>query len=260
MTADRDQDERQGIQSVENAMAVLVAMEHGGGPMTLTQIGAASGMAPNKAHRYLVSLGRVALVSQDPSTGKYDLGPAMRRLGTEALRRMDTVGIATAHLLGLRDRTGQTVGMHVWGEHGPVLVRWENGNELLPMIVRIGATLPLLSSSAGQVFLAHLPAAMTDPVIRASRRDGLTDLDDAAVGRLKDQVRRDGVAVTVNAVVPGMGVIAAPVLTAEAVQMLVVLVSFPSRKAKPTLMRTLTAELLRTVAAISADVGYVARD
>lgn len=241
-------------------MLVLVALERAGGPMTLTQIGAASGMAPNKAHRYLVSLGRVALVTQDPITGRYDLGPAMRRLGTEALRRMDAVGIAAGHLPGLRDRTGQSVGMHVWGEHGPVLVRWENGSELLPMTVRIGATLPLLSSSAGQVFLAHLPAALTDPVVRANRRDGLTELDAGAVDRLKEQVRRDGVSVTVNAVVPGMGVVAAPVFTADAVQMLVVLVTFSSRKAKPALVRSLTAELLRTVAAISADLGYVARD
>jgi IclR helix-turn-helix domain len=69
--AERD-DARQGIQSVENAMVVLVALERGRGPMTLTQISAAGDMAPNKAHRYLVSLGRVALVTQDPVTGRYD--------------------------------------------------------------------------------------------------------------------------------------------------------------------------------------------
>ena len=40
-------DARQGIQSVENAMTVLLALEQGLGPMSLTQIAAASAMAPS---------------------------------------------------------------------------------------------------------------------------------------------------------------------------------------------------------------------
>src|SRR3954452_25396349 len=79
---------RQGIQSVELAMTVLQALEEGLGPMSLTQIAAAADMSPSKAHRYLVSLGRVGLVSQSHRSGLYDMGPAMRRLGIESLRRM----------------------------------------------------------------------------------------------------------------------------------------------------------------------------
>jgi hypothetical protein len=55
---------RQGIQSVENAMTVLLALERGAGPMTLTQVAEGCGMQASKVHRYLVSLGRVGLVSQ----------------------------------------------------------------------------------------------------------------------------------------------------------------------------------------------------
>src|SRR3979490_2749218 len=100
---DAEQDARQGIQSVENAMTVLLALERGAGPMTLTQIAEGSGMQLSKAHRYLVSLSRVRLVSQSPSSGLYDLGPAMRRLGAEALRRMDEGSLASEYLPGLRD-------------------------------------------------------------------------------------------------------------------------------------------------------------
>ncbi len=87
-------------------MTVLQAMEEGLGPMSLSQIAAASGMQPNKAHRYLVSLARVGLVAQSPRSGRYDLGPAMRRLGIEALRRMDEVAVVSEYLPALRDRTG----------------------------------------------------------------------------------------------------------------------------------------------------------
>jgi DNA-binding IclR family transcriptional regulator len=46
---------------------LLLALERGAGPMT--QIAEGCGMQASKVHRYLVSLGRVGLVSQSPRSG-----------------------------------------------------------------------------------------------------------------------------------------------------------------------------------------------
>src|ERR1700752_4741229 len=145
MASEQAPDARQGIQSVEIAMRVLLALERGAGPMTLTQIAEGCGRQASKVHRYLVSLGRVGLVSQSPRSGRYDLGPSLRRLGMEALRRMDEVGLASEYLPGLRDRTRHAVNLAVWGDHGPVVVRWDYGSYALPITVRVGATLPMLT-------------------------------------------------------------------------------------------------------------------
>ncbi|MGW1458507.1 helix-turn-helix domain-containing protein [Streptomyces albidoflavus] len=110
--------------------------------MSLTQIATASGTQPSKAHRYLVSLARAGLVVRSPGSGRYDLGPAMRRLGVESLRRMDEVALVGEHLPGLRDRTTHAVNLSRWGDHGPVVVRWEYGAHALPITVRSGATMP----------------------------------------------------------------------------------------------------------------------
>ena len=197
-------DARQGIQSVENAMTVLLALEQGLGPMSLTQLAAASAMAPSKAHRYLVSLARVGLVSQSRSSGLYDMGPSMRRLGAESLRRMDEAGLASEYLPELRDRTGHAVNLAVWGDHGPIIVRWDYGSYALPITVRVGATLPLLSSSVGRIYLAHLPAALTDPVLlsqaETAEQTGLTDAD---IEQIKADARRDGFVVTAGGVLAG---------------------------------------------------------
>ena len=250
-------DARQGIQSVENAMTVLLALERGGGPMTLTQIAEGSGMQLSKAHRYLVSLSRVRLVSQSPRSGLYDLGPAIRRLGAESLRRMDEVGVASEYLPGLRDRTKHTVGLHVWGEHGPVLVRGETGAYLLPMTVRVGTTLPLLTTSAGQIYLAHLPRTLTEPVLRATPPDGQQSVSGEALERIKDEVHRNGFAVTTDAVLPGVTALAAPVFATEGLLPLVVVILMPKRQATPSAVRSVCAELLKTTEAISVELGYV---
>jgi DNA-binding IclR family transcriptional regulator len=248
---------RQGIQSVEIAMTVLLALEQSAGPLSLTQIAALSGMQPSKVHRYLVSLGRVGLVSQTRSSGAYDFGPSLRRLGAEALRRMDEVGLASEYLPVLRDVTRHAVNLAVWGDHGPVIVRWDYGAYPLPITVRVGATMPILATSLGRVFLAYLPATLTEPVIEAQHPTvDRTRLTGEEVERLKADVRRDGVAVTHNAIIPGVSSVAAPVFTTGESLPLAVAVALPARYATPEVLREVTAQLLETTKAMSAELGH----
>ena len=250
-------DARQGIQSVEIAMTVLLTLEECGGPMSLTQLAAASGMQPSKVHRYLVSLSRVGLVAQSATSGRYDLGPSLRRLGADALRRMDEVSIASDHVPGLRDRTGHAVNLAVWGDQGPVIVRWEYGTYALPITVRVGSTLPLLTSSVGRVYLTYLPATLTRPVLRAQSADG-TRADPRVVAEITALVRRDGYATTAGSVLPGIYSVAAPVFTTGDQLPLAVSIALPERLADATLLQSMIAMLLETTRAMSAYIGYTA--
>ncbi len=258
MTIEDSDDARHGIQSVEVAMVVLRALEEGLGPMSLTQIAAASGMGPSKVHRYLVSLGRAGLATQSRRSGLYDLGPVLRRLGIESLRRMDEVGLASAHLPGLRDRTSHAVNLAVWGDRGPVIIRWDYGTYALPMTVRLGATLPLLTSAVGQVYLAHLADTLTGPVLRAEQEDGTGDLPptEDEVARIRSTVLRAGVATTRGGVIPGVCSVAAPVFTAVESLPLAVAVAIPMARASEDAVAAATAELLTSSAAMSAELGH----
>jgi DNA-binding IclR family transcriptional regulator len=220
--------------------------------MTLGQVAAAAGMGASKAHRYLVSLGRAGLVSQSQHAGQYDLGPAMRRLGVEALRRVDEVSLVSDHLPGLRDRTQHAVNLAVWGDHGPVLVRWFYGGHPLPVTVRVGATMPLVSSAVGRVFLAHLPATVTGPVLEGESgpHPGPAELD-----ALRAEVRERGVAAAAGSLIPGLTSIAAPVFPPAGALPLAVAVAVPTRLADPATMAMVTEELLASTAAAAADLG-----
>jgi DNA-binding IclR family transcriptional regulator len=254
-----DEDEaspRQGIQSVEIAMTVLEALEGGLGPMSLTHIAAACGMQPSKTHRYLVSLVRAGLIAQSPDSGLYDMGPALRRLGAEALRRMDEVGLVSQHLPGLRDRTGHAVNLAVWGDHGPVVVRWDYGSYALPITVRVGATMPMLASSIGRVYLTYLPATLTEPVLRAQSQDGGALFRPSEIESIKAATRRAGWALTSGGVVPGVSSLAAPVFTTGDSLPLVVAIVLPARHATDELMTTLAAELLATTSTMSTELGH----
>jgi len=250
------EDARQGIQSVELAMTVLQALEQEMGPMSLTQIAAASGMGVSKAHRYLVSLTRIGLVAQSRRSGLYDLGPSLRRLGMEALRRMDEVGLASEYLPGLRDRTRHAVNLAVWGDHGPVVVRWDYGSYALPITVRVGATLPMLTSSVGRVYLAYLPETLTGPVIQAEQESSPNPLSDPEIARITAVVRQDGVALTSGGVIPGVTSVAAPVFTAIDSLPLAVALALPARHATDEVLAKVTEELRTTTSTMSAELGH----
>ncbi|HUA42070.1 MAG TPA: IclR family transcriptional regulator [Streptosporangiaceae bacterium] len=257
--AGRDQHSRHGIQAVDTAVRVLLALEAGAGPMSLSQIAAVTEMAPSKAHRYLVSLGQAGLVAQAPTSGLYDLGPVLRRLGAEALRRMDEVSLASEYLPGLRDRTRHSISLSVWGENGPIVVRWDHGAYALPINVRVGASMPLLPSALGRVFLAYLPEALTAPVLAAQYRpDDDKPLDDCEIEQVKATVRGEGVAFTSGTLIPGVASLAAPVLTAGSALPLCVSIVLPDQMATPKVLRSLRAELLATAATISAALGHSA--
>lgn len=249
--------QQQGIQSIEVGARVLLALETGRGPLALSEVARRSEMHPAKVHRYLVSLVRVGLASQDSSSGRYDLGPAARRLGVEALRRTDAESIASAHAARLRDETGHTVDVAVWSDAGPVIVRWDSGAHALPMTVRVGSILPLLDSALGQVFLAHLPDATTSRALAGQQhRHETRALNPAAQTRLLGAVRRHGHASALNNMVYGMSALAAPVFGADGHLALAIGLAVPAWMLAGGDHPELVHALHACAAAASAELGH----
>lgn len=248
---------QQGIQSVEIGANVLLTLEAGRGPLSLSDLAKRSGLHPAKAHRYLVSLVRCGLASHADGTGMYDLGPALRRLGVEALRRSDPVSVASAFAAELRDETGHTVNVAVWSEAGPLIVRWDTGSHALPIIVRVGSTLPLIDSAVGQVFLTHLPRTVTTEVLRTQQRQSLTRrLSAAEVKTIIETVRRDRSASTADHMILGLAALAAPVWGADGELEAVIGLALPTRLLTPAEVRRL-GPVLRSVAdRASQDLGF----
>lgn len=249
-------DDRQGIQSVEVAMLVLTALEEARGPVPLSEVAKLAGLQPNKVHRYLVSLIRTGLAAQEQPSGRYTLGAAARRVGVEALRRGDEVSLATNHAIALRDRTQHTTNLATWSDAGPVIIRWDYGAYPLPITVRVGSTLPLLDSSVGRVFLAHLPTALTRPALRAQQKRGETStVDDADLETMLSDVRASGYSVTTGGVIPGLSAIAAPVFASGPGLALVLGIAVPTYVLTAGVMKSLVGHLCGAAAAITHDLG-----
>lgn len=249
-------DARQGIQSVEVAMKVLTALESLRRPASLSEIARAAELQPNKVHRYLVSLGRVGLVEQRRTSGFYALGPAMRRLGMEALRQVDEVNVATEYAEALRDETQHTINLTTWSDAGPVIVRWDYGAHPLPITVRPGSPVPLLDTAPGRVFLAYLPDATTNPVLREQqKRKTASHVDRQELVEMLEGIREQGYARVSEGIVPGLESIAVPIFGPGSALALVMGMIVPSSLLKRGIAASLTALLLATASSITKDLG-----
>ncbi len=219
--------QRAGIQSVEVGFSLLQVLASSNGPLMLRDLAAAAGMSAAKAHRYLVSFQRLALVAQDAGSTRYDLGPAALKLGLASLSRIDSVKLARQRIGPLVEDIGQTLALAVWGNHGPTMVHWEESPQAITVNLRLGDVMPLLSSATGLCFLAFMASGpkasgqrishlLKDELSRA-QKSGRSDVPAsmAAVTKQLDEVRKRGIARVVNTLMPGVAGFCAPVFDAD---------------------------------------------
>jgi DNA-binding IclR family transcriptional regulator len=262
---EKDDDSRQGIQSIEVGVPLLRVLADHGAPMMLRDLAKAAGMPAAKAHRYLVSFARTGLVSQDGASGRYDLGHFALDLGLASLARLDAVRVATPLLDELAERTGETVALAVWGNMGPTIVRWVESRRPVTVNLRTGSVMPLLTSAIGRCYAAFFDS----PLLRRQLEEELaisarTDADRARVTRgeldkLTAEARAQGMSRTVGGVIPGINAFAAPVFDHEGKMALAIAGLGPAGLVPPHWNGMLPQALRAAAIAVSRELGWRGR-
>ncbi|WP_439607141.1 IclR family transcriptional regulator [Hydrogenophaga sp.] len=272
-TRDDAEPMRAGIQSVEVGFELLEALSQAPGALMLRDLAAAARMSAAKAHRYLVSFQRMGLVMQDPVSTRYDLGPAALRIGLASLSRIDAVKLARERIDALLLETGHTLAIAVWGNQGPTMVHWTEAPQTVPVTLRLGDVMPLLTSATGRCFAAFMghegrDAQRIAPMLRDElarlkklpRNGGLPPVDvpqtlqDAQA--VLEETRRHGLARVVHSLLPGVGGFCAPVFDAQG-RLALGLVVLGSVATLDTDWHGAPATaLLRCARQLSADLGH----
>lgn len=216
LSAEAQSNASKGINSVEVGIRVLASMARANGPMALRDVSREASLSPSQAHRYLASLIRQAMVVQDPKTGLYDLGPMAVRIGLAALNRLDPIQVAEEGLEALAGQIRETSMLAIWGESGPVAVRWKRGSRLLFASVGLGTTFPLLGSTTGQLFLAYMPREATKAVLTAEMKSGATrKRKKSEIDALAADIRSRGYVEAEGHLAPGIWAASAPVFDSQ---------------------------------------------
>lgn len=254
---------QRAVQSVEVGGRLLMALAHRLEPMTLKDLAASAELPASRAHPYLVSYGRLGLVSQDNATGRYALGPAALQLGLTALHQYDPVRAAGPVAEALAADTGQAVALAVWGNFGATVIRMIDARQPLHVTMRAGTVMSLFDTATGRAFAGVLRTARIADALAgdALGANGPPVRVNAATLRAKLQPARDelanhGCARAVGRPIPGVNAFSAPAFGHDGQPALVITLlghqdNVPSAWSSP-----MASAVKRAAADISAQLGY----
>ena len=253
---------QRGVQSAEIALGLLRVLVDAGKSMMLRDLAAGARMPAAKAHRYLVSLAREGLVEQEGTGGRYDLGPYALDLALACLARLDHVRVASGALEELCRRVDETVVLAVWGNQGPVFVRWEEAPHPVATNVRVGSVVPVLSSASGRIFAAFLAAEVVNPFIEQelkqsahSARAGALH-SRAKVDAMLAEVRRARLARVAGDLLTGVNAISVPVFDHRGRVVLAITAIGDERRFDASPQGTVARVLRETAVSVSRRIGY----
>jgi IclR family acetate operon transcriptional repressor len=180
-------------------------------------IAAVLGLPKSTAHRMVLALVDVGFLQRSAGGEGFSLGPLIGELAGGQLKEKALMQIARPQMVALRDRCGETVGLHVIQRDRRVLLdqaesryehRWVYSNPGVPMPLHAGAAskmlLALLSEREAEGMLRHDDlVAFTMNTPQAS--DGLL----SELGRIRNR----GYAISLQEVTPGISSIAVPIPT-----------------------------------------------
>ncbi|SAL32298.1 IclR family transcriptional regulator [Caballeronia humi] len=213
MTPSTDDTKAQrGISALDNTGDLLLALVGAGRPLSLRDLAAAAGMPAAKAFPHLVSLVKIGLLTRDDA-GLFEAGPLSLELGLIALQRLSPIRDAEPEIAALAADTGMSVAAAALGPLGPTVVRLEESARPQHVSLRIGTVMSLVNTAIGRVFAAHLARDVLAPLLQ---QDGIrlagraSPPDDAYETRLAS-IKHEGFDTALDAPVPGIHTLAAPV-------------------------------------------------
>ncbi len=200
------------IQSVERAAAILRLLGGGERRMGLTDIASTLGLAKATAHGILRTLQAEGFVEQEPSTGRYQLGAELLRLGSTYLDIHELRARALVWTDDLARAGGESVYLGVPHQGGVLVVHHVFRPDDSRQAVEVGSVHPLHSSALGKALAAF------DPVVRGQvltggrqRFTARTVTGRRDVEQVLDLVRERGWATDLEESWEGLGSVAAPV-------------------------------------------------
>lgn len=202
-----------GIQSVDLGFRLIFALMEARSALSLTELSRRAGMSTSKARGYLISYVRLGLVEQRGDGGLYDLGPTALRMGLAAMGRISPLELARAGLGALQLEIHEIICLCVWGDFGPVVVDKLDGIRSTPFELRLGMTVPLLTTATARVFMAYLPRERYADLLKQEVAENVR-LGNKAVNleKILKAVRADGCAAISNEALPGFASVAVPLL------------------------------------------------
>ncbi len=221
MKADKKEStERYLVPAVAQASQILFALADARSPhMSLIEICSEVGIHKSKAFSILFTLQKFGLVQKNSDGKGFALGPGLVTLSRRVLDNLNVPRLADPVLEKLANKAGGTAILGLIEGKGVFVAAKQEGNHDIGYTIRIGNRFPLTYGSHGKAIAAFLPPAELEKLLQQKKLYFYGE--SGSVNRQKldkelAQIRRDGFALDIGEMRPGLNAAAAAVFGAGA--------------------------------------------
>ena len=209
-------DERYIVPALEQALRVMFHMaDSGARHLSLTEICAEIGIHKSKAFSILHTLQKFGVVQRNIGGKGYSLGPGLITLSRKVLDNASVIKVAEPFLKELSEKSGGTATLGLIAENSVFVVAKHEVERDIGVTIRVGHRFPLTMGSNGKAIAAFLPQSELDSLLSHKKlyfHGKPEKLDRVRLEKELVQARRDGFAVDLGEIRPGLYTVAAPVL------------------------------------------------
>jgi IclR family acetate operon transcriptional repressor len=201
------------IQSVGRAISILNAFSITEAQLGVTELSHRLGLHKSTVHRLLASLEKGGLVERDPRNRKYSLGIRLIELAGTMLNSRNVPQVVRPYLHYVADAVEELTYL-AYLVRGEVLnVEQVPGPHLVQSVGWQGRRTPLHCTSAGKIFMAHMPEKELESVLQAglARLTPKTITDPADLRYELERVREQGYATSFEELEEGTNALAVPI-------------------------------------------------
>ncbi|MEK7787902.1 MAG: IclR family transcriptional regulator [Chloroflexota bacterium] len=247
-----------GAQTVQRAMSLLKAFTDAQPELGLADLARAVSLNKTTTHRLLAALELEGLITRNPATDAYRLGPELIVLGWRALRANDLRNVSRPELLLLAQETGETVTLEVLAGTDTLILDEVLSRHMIGGTPSIGTRWPAHATSTGKVMLAFLLDAEREAHLQ-SRLAKLTENTISSREALKRelaQVREQGYAIANEELETGFVVVGAPVFNHEGQVVAAISVGGPGARMTAERLSEIALKVKESAGRLSQTIGY----
>jgi DNA-binding IclR family transcriptional regulator len=245
------------VQSVDRAISILqVLARHGAAGVT--EIAGELGAHKSTVFRLLATLEARGLVEQNAERGRYQLGYGVVQLAAGATKKHDLSLLSRTICHQLAETVRETVNVAIHDGHAVISIDQVIGSAAVTTVNWVGQRTPMHATSAGKLFLAHMPGEQADAILAEGleRYTPHTIVDPAALKQQLVRARERGYACTVEEHEVGLAAVAAPIRSLDGQVVAAVTVSGPIFRLNEDTIPHVAQHVLAAAAEISQRNGY----
>ena len=249
------------VRSVARALDLVTALEDG--PQTLGMLAQSSHLSKGTAHRLLATLATAGLVTQDPATATYALGPGCFGILDAVVHGAGGLDlIAASALADLSAVTRETVALYVRAGPQRICVAQVASPQPIRYSARLGMENPVYAGAMGKVLLAFSRPGVRDEILDRMPLvawTGNTITDRRELERELDAIRARGLAVSRGERSVGVAAVSAPVFATDGRVLAALAILGPDERLTDATIAACEAPLIATAADISDRIAAAGR-